>query len=133
SGLCAGGGRRLTQLESGHHAKHGSSVSVLAALKNALQDLTEEEIHWRPLPQANTISLIVRHLRIESEWHLASLERGEPMPTIATAALQETIDAVPVDFEENFSKLNESVTGFLQVLRTATLETLRQRTSAAYG
>ena len=33
------------------------------------------------------------------------------MPTIAAAALQETIDAVPVDFEENFSKLNECVAG----------------------
>jgi len=106
---------------------------VLAALKNALQDLTEEEIHWRPLPQANTISVIVRHLRIESEWHLGSLERGEPMPTIAVAPSQEAIDAVPDDFQENFKKLEEFSTRFLELLRTTSLNTLCERTAAAYG
>ena len=106
---------------------------MLAALKNALQDLTEEEIHWRPLPQANTISVIVRHLRIESEWHLASLERGEPMPTIAVAPSQEAIDAVPDDFQENFKKLEEFSTRFLELLRTTSLNTLRERTVGAYG
>jgi Protein of unknown function (DUF1572) len=36
--------------------------------KNALEDLGEEELHWQPLPQANTINLIVRHLSIEAQW-----------------------------------------------------------------
>src|SRR4029450_11959173 len=75
--------------------------SIWGRLKNALDDLTEEEIHWRPLPQANTINVIIRHLRIEAQWHLDSLEHGAPMPTIAVAAPQEAIDAVPADFETN--------------------------------
>jgi DinB family protein len=102
-------------------------------LKNALEDLSEEELHWRPLPQANTIDVIIRHLRIEAQWHLDSLERGELMPTIAVAAPQEAIDAVPADFAENLKKLEELYTRFVEVLRTVTLATLQQRTAAAYG
>jgi len=30
--------------------------AVWDRLKNALEDLSEEEIHWRPLPQANSIN-----------------------------------------------------------------------------
>ena len=102
-------------------------------LTHALADLTEEEMHWRPLPQANTINVIIRHLRIEAQWHLDSLERGELMPTIAVAAPQATIDAVPADFEANVTRLEELYTRFVEMLRTATLETVQQRTAAAYG
>jgi hypothetical protein len=49
-------------------------------LKNALEDLSEEERHRRPVPEANTINVIVRHLRIEAEWHVDSLQHGAPMP-----------------------------------------------------
>ena len=109
------------------------NASMWAALKNALEDLTEEEICWRPLPQANTINLIVRHLRIESEWHVESLERGTPMPTVAVSPSQVAIDAVSNDFEDNFQKLATFCTRFLEVLQTTTLETLRGRTAIAYG
>ena len=105
--------------------------SLWGRLKNALEDLSEEELHWRPLPQANTISVIIRHPRIEAQWHLDSLERGEPMPTIAVAAPQGAIDAVPADFEENFKRLEELYTRFVELLRTVTLVTLQQRTAAA--
>jgi len=107
--------------------------SLWGRLKDTLKDLTEEERLWRPVPQANTINVIIRHLRIEAQWHLNSLERGEPMPTIAVAAPQEAIDAVPADFEANFKRLEEFYTRFVELLRTATLETLQQRTAAAYG
>ena len=107
--------------------------SLWGRLKDTLKDLTEEERLWRPVPQANTINVIIRHLRIEAQWHLNSLERGEPMPTIAGAAPQEAIDAVPADFEANFKRLEEFYTRFVELLRTATLETLQQRTAAAYG
>jgi hypothetical protein len=107
--------------------------SLWGRLKHALEDLSAEEMHWRPLPQANSISVIVRHLRIEAQWHLDSLERGEPMPTIALAAPQAAIDAVPADFGENFKRLEELYTRFVERLRTATLATLQQRTAAAYG
>ncbi len=107
--------------------------SIWSRFKDALEDLSEEEIHWRPLPQANTINVIIRHLRIEAQWHLNSLAHGEPMPTIAVAAPQEEIEAIPADFEDNFKMLEELYTGFVEVLRTATLVTLQQRTAAAYG
>jgi hypothetical protein len=109
------------------------NASVWATLKGSLDDLTEEEIRWQPLPQANSINLIVRHLRIEAEWHVESLERGEPMPTVATSPSQEAIDAVSEDFQENFKALAQYCTRFLEVLRTTTLNTLRERTAAAYG
>jgi hypothetical protein len=109
------------------------NASVWAALKNALADLTDEEIRWQPLPQANTMNLIVRHLRIEAEWHVDSLERGKPMPTAATAPSQEAIDAVSYNFQENLESLAHCCTRFLEMLRTTTLNTLRERTAAAYG
>ncbi|MBI4520207.1 MAG: DinB family protein [Gemmatimonadetes bacterium] len=109
------------------------NANMWAAVKHALQDLTEEEAHWRPLPQANTISVIVRHLRIEAEWHLHSLEHGEPMPTIAVPPSQEALAAVSDDFEENFKTLEQFCTRFLEILRTTTLSTLRERTATAYG
>src|SRR5262245_6506299 len=95
--------------------------SMWLQLKNALNDLSEDEIHWRPLPQANTINVIVRHLRIEARWHLDSLERGEPMPTIAAAARRKEVAAVPLDFADNFEKLEELYARFVEILRTATL------------
>lgn len=107
--------------------------SMWEALRNALEELTEEEARWRPLPQANTISVIVRHLRIEAEWHVNSLARGEPMPTIAVAPSQEAIDAVTDDFAENFRMLEELCTRFLEILQDTTVSTLRDRTAAAYG
>src|SRR5919197_6100846 len=100
--------------------------SLWDRLKHALEDLSAEELHWQPLPHANTISVIIRHLRIEAQWHLDSLERGEPMPTIAVAAPQAAIDAVPADFEENVARLEELYTRFVGRLRTTTLVTLPQ-------
>jgi hypothetical protein len=102
-------------------------------LTHALADLTDEEMHWRPLPQANTINVIIRHLSIEAQWHLDSLECGEAMPTIAVAAPQEAFDAVPLDFEANVRRLEELYARFVDRLRTATLETLEQRAATAYG
>jgi hypothetical protein len=55
------------------------------------------------------------------------------MPTIAVAAPQEAIDAVPADFEANCKRLEELYTRFVELLRTTRLETLQQRTAAAYG
>ncbi len=107
--------------------------SIWDRLESALEDLTEEEIHWRLLPRANTIGVIVRHLRIEAQWHLDCLEHGVPMPRIAAPVHQKSIDAVPSDFAENFRKLKELCARFREILRTATLNTLQQRTAAAYG
>ena len=48
--------------------------------KADLSDITPEEIDWRPLPQANTINAILKHLRVEAQWSLVSLQRGEQSP-----------------------------------------------------
>ncbi len=45
--------------------------------KRDLDDVTPEEINWRPLPPANTINAILRQLRVEAQLELVSLERGE--------------------------------------------------------
>jgi hypothetical protein len=102
-------------------------------LKDALGDLSDDEINWRPLPQGNNINVIVRHLRIEAQWHLDSLIRGDAMPSEVTPTLQREIDAVPLDFLRNLGKLEELLTGFLDGLRTTTLRDLHLRTAAAYG
>lgn len=99
--------------------------------KKALNDLTLDEINWRPLPQANHINSIVRHLRIEAEWHLNSLKNGAPMPVDATVE-QSKIDAVPMDFAPNFRELEELFKQFMAVLRKTSLEALQQHTELAY-
>ncbi len=107
---------------------------VWRALKESVADLSTDEIDWRPHPLGNNINIIVRHLRIEAQWHLDSLMRGDAMPRRdVSPALQKAIDAVPLDFHDNLSKLEELYTGFLSVLRTTTLDGLRDRTAAAYG
>ena len=94
--------------------------------------MTPEEVDWRPLPQANSINLIVRHLAIEAEWHRASLEHGAPMPVEATEELLREIDRVPVDFERNLDALEKAYAAFLAALRSTTLNGLQQRTDAAF-
>jgi hypothetical protein len=101
--------------------------------RGSFDDLTEDEIHWRPLPQANSINVIVRHLRIESEWHLRSLQSGEPMPTIAAPVSQEAIDAVPFDYAENLNALQRLYTEFCDTLGTQSLGSLKETSAAAYG
>jgi hypothetical protein len=98
-----------------------------------LGDVTPEEADWRPLPQANSINTVLRHLRIEAEWHLAGLERGEAMPGPVSAELQRKIDAVPMDFEQNRKELASLMVRFLAVLRETPLPRLRLRTERAYA
>jgi hypothetical protein len=106
--------------------------SVLEGLGKDLDDLTPEEAEWRPLPEANSIALIVRHLAIEAQWHRACLEQGEAMPRETTDDLQHRIDAVPVAFQSNLEAFQEASGSFLATLRTMTLAGLRERSAAAY-
>lgn len=98
-----------------------------------LSDVTPEEADWRPLPQANSINVILRHLRIEAEWHLASLERGAPMPSDVPPELQQQINSVPVEFGENSKELASLYARFLAVLRQTSLPMLQLQTQRAYG
>ena len=100
--------------------------------KNMLSDMTEDEVRWRPLPEANNIELIVRHLRIEAELHVASLERGEAMPAENSASLQQLIDSAPLEFNQNLKELEELYARFLNTLQNTTQAALRQQTALAY-
>jgi hypothetical protein len=101
--------------------------------RSSFDDLTEEEIHWRVFPQANSINVIVRHLRIESEWHLRSIQSGAPMPTIAAPVSQEAIDEVQFDFAENLNMLERLYTEFCSTIGTQSLGFLKDKSAAAYG
>jgi len=101
--------------------------------KKDLGDVTAEESDWRPVPQANTINIIVRHLRIEAEWHLDSLERGEQMPAEVSPSQQQAIDAVPLDFQRNLKELDEFYTRFIATLRDMTLAGVEERSALAYA
>lgn len=100
--------------------------------KADLKDVAPEEINWRPLPPANTINAIVRHLRIEAQWHLASIEHGEQMPSQVTPGMQQMIDSVPLDFERNLKELEELYTRFVGALGRMTLADLQRQTALAY-
>lgn len=106
--------------------------SIRQGFGRDLAEVTPEEVDWRPLPQANSISVIVRHLRIEAEWHRACLERGEPMPHETTEELRRQIDAVPLSFDENLKAFAEAYSGFLDALRTMSVADVRRRTTSAY-
>jgi hypothetical protein len=99
--------------------------------KADLQDLTPEEIDWRPLPQANTINAILKHLRVEAEWYLASIEHGEQSPYHDTTSVQELTDSIPLDFEQNLRELEGLYTRFVAALRRTTLAALKQQTVLA--
>jgi uncharacterized damage-inducible protein DinB len=45
-------------------------------LKRALQDMTDDELDWRPVPESNTLRSIVRHLRTVEQLYLSLLEGG---------------------------------------------------------
>lgn len=110
-----------------------ANLDVWNRLKEAIADVTDEESNWRPVPEANSINLIVRHLRIEAAWHVQSLRENTPMPTIVAPVVQEEIDAIPLDFVANVAALTGAQSEFLKHLGAATLATLRARTKAAYG
>ena len=99
--------------------------------KADLQDMAPEEIDWRPLPQANTINAILKHLRVEAEWYLKSIEHGEQSPYQDAASVQRLTDSIPLDFEQNLRELEELYTRFIEALRRATLAALQQQTVLA--
>jgi hypothetical protein len=106
---------------------------ILAGIREDLADVAPEEADWRPLPEANSIGLIVRHLAIEAQWHRACLERGEPMPHELTDEIQHQIDSVPLDFAQNRAMFEQALESFLARLRDTTLAGLAERSREAYG
>jgi hypothetical protein len=92
--------------------------------KKDLEDLTPEEADWRPAPEANSINLILRHLRIDAPWHVARIERQEPD--------QRSLDSVPLDFQQNLKELDEACTRFIAGLRAMAGADLRERSGVAH-
>ena len=98
-----------------------------------LDTIPFEARDWRPHSHSNTISLIIRHLRIESEWHLLCLEDGRPMPTVSVVPDNNAINAVPVDFDTNLQTLIQLFARFCTLLETTSVEQIESRTATAYG
>jgi hypothetical protein len=96
--------------------------------KNDLNDLTSDEIHWRPLPQANNISAIMKHLRVTEEWYVAGIEHGEQSPYQDTASVEQLTDSVPMHFEQNVKDLEALHNRFIVALRRTTLADLKRKT-----
>jgi hypothetical protein len=99
--------------------------------KGDLQDVTAQEMNWRPLPQANTINLIVRHLRIDAAWHVMSVEQGD-QGQAQEATTAQPPESVPLDFERNLTELEELCMRFIGALRRTTLPGLERQTALAY-
>src|SRR5439155_19948389 len=72
------------------------------------------------------------HLRIESEWHLNSILRGDVMPFGVSPDLQRQIDAVSLNFNANRDALMQSGAAFMKHLQVMTPSALRERTAQAY-
>ena len=102
-------------------------------LKEDLKHLSSDEVNWRPLPQANSINLIVRHLRIEAEWKLTALQTGEPEPHEVNESVQRFIDSIGFDYETNFEELDALCTQFIAALHEMDERTLLERTQSAYA
>src|SRR5436305_524277 len=102
-------------------------------LRGSLLDISDDEADWRPHPLGNNINAIVRHLRIESEWHRDSLISGRVMPSDVTPELQRRIEAVPLDFGHNLTELETLMTEFIGGLRASRLSAVAAQTAAVYG
>lgn len=99
--------------------------------KKDLEDVSTEEADWRPVPEANSINLIVRHLRIDTPWHVDNLGTNNGNQDADTTA--RATDQVPLVFERNLRELDELYTGFIGTLRRVTHGSLGRRTPAEFA
>jgi DinB superfamily len=104
---------------------------VWKRFKDDLGGTSPAEIDWRPQPQTNTINAIVKHLRVEAEWYLASLEHGEHSPYQDAASVERLTDSIPLDFEQNLQRLEELYTRFIAALCNTTRTALKRQTVRA--
>ena len=104
------------------------SEATWGNIKNDLKNLTAEEIDWRPLPYANNINVLVKHLRVVEEVFVSRLEQGEHSPYGDGSSVQKLTDAVPQHFERNLQQLEEFHQRFIAALRATTLAELKRKT-----
>jgi hypothetical protein len=110
-------------LEDGVQLAVELNEAAWVRVKRELADVTPDEVDWRPLPQANSINLILRHLRIDTAWHVAALGDGILQPP----------ESLPLDFDRNLKELDALLSRFIAALRATTLQALREKTARAYG
>jgi Protein of unknown function (DUF664) len=104
------------------------SDTTWKAFKAELQDLTPDEIHWRPLPQANNIAVLIHHLRVVEERLLAQLEQGEQSPYTDAPRVQHLTGAVPRHYAHNLREFEALHARFLNDLQHTTLAELKRQT-----
>jgi uncharacterized damage-inducible protein DinB len=98
------------------------------AFKAELKDLTPDEINWRPLPQANNIAVLIKHLRVVEELFLAQLAQGEQSAYKDVPNVQKLTSSVPLNYEENLKEFEELHNRFLNYLKHTTLADLKHQT-----
>lgn len=94
-------------------------------LKNALQDMTDNELDWRPVPESNNIKSIVRHLRIVEQLYLSLVEDGDQTPWKNEDYVQQLTDSIPYDFQQNMKPLEDFHNRFVSLLKESTLAELK--------
>jgi len=96
--------------------------------KNDVKGLTADEINWRPLPQGNSINVLIKHLRVVEELFLSRLEQGEQSPYKDGPSVQKLTDSISPDFDQNMKALEELHNRFTAALRPTTLAELKRKT-----
>jgi uncharacterized damage-inducible protein DinB len=104
------------------------SETTWNAFKSELKDLTPEELNWRPVPQANNIAAIVKHLRVVEDLYLAQLEHGEQSPYTDVPSVLKLTGSVPLNFEHNLTEFEALHTRFVNALKQTTFADLKQKT-----
>ena len=102
---------------------------VWTRLKRDLADVGPDEVNWRPVPEANTINLIVRHLRIDAAWHVMKIEHQDHHERQDSRTSSES---PPLDFEANLRELDGLWSRLLGRLRESSFAELERQTEAAY-
>jgi uncharacterized damage-inducible protein DinB len=97
-------------------------------LMNALKDMTDDELDWRPVPESNTIRSIVRHLRTVEQLYLSLLEEGDQTPWNDTDYVQKLTDSITYDFQQNMQELEAFHHRFISLIKQSTLAELKAQT-----
>ncbi|MBI3329279.1 MAG: DinB family protein [Nitrospinae bacterium] len=97
-------------------------------IKNALKDVTDDELDWRPVPESNNIKSIVRHLRTVGQLYLSLLEDGDQTPWRDEEYVQKLTDSIAYDFQDNMKALEEFHNRFVSLMNRGTVASLKAQT-----
>jgi uncharacterized damage-inducible protein DinB len=97
-------------------------------LKHDLQDITDDELDWKPVPESNTIRSIVRHLRMVEQLYLSLLEDGDQTPWKDEDYVQTLTDSITYDFQQNMQPFEDFHNRFVSLMKGSTLADLKVQT-----